>query len=314
MPNIQQLPAAQPQDIRIPGPAFQQPRPDFGENFDRQLQQVREDLHNQWNIEMQALQNTWFPSKQHYDTAKAKLMAKYQMKDYEARRQLEAQTAEQQMVRQLVTVNTRGMPAEEQATLRMQLGPEAERIVFAPTPRPLSPSQLGSPALQRSVHFFADTAPDIPGWEWGPPKKTGEGLLRAYTEWKDTIGYDYLNPVQQRQYDRAWDLFMQEDKRFVNWQNPEIQANVQIIRSRGDISDIMRQKALGAKSPLARGIAREPNLAMLKTALPAFGIPAIPKQAEVKVLDVETARKILDEAGGNKELARQIAKSRGYKL
>lgn len=232
-------------------------------DFDTQFAPARQDIDTQWRIEAKAMDNTWFKDRQSWQSAKSKLTAKYRLIEQKARSKLQgqmreqqqeqqAQEAEQQRVQELVGTDVRGLPREQQAQLRMELPPEAERIVFQ-QPDVLSVSQMGNRALADSINYYAKQAADTPGLEWGPPKKTGEGLLRAYGEWKDTIQYDSYGPVEQKQLDAVWDINMSNNKIFNKWENKKVQNQLRVLRGRGKGAAAIRERVVG-KSPLGRSI------------------------------------------------------------
>lgn len=102
-----------------------------------QVEEIRKQLHGQWQIEANALNRSWFSDRGKFETAKAKLNAKYQQMELNALTQMQRQQEEQQRVQQLIRRGTQGMDREEEAGLRMELGPEAERLVFPEKERPV---------------------------------------------------------------------------------------------------------------------------------------------------------------------------------
>lgn len=99
------------------------------------MREVREQLHAKWQIEANALNRSWFPDKSKFNTAVAKLNAKYQMQEHEAFTQLQQQEKERQRVQELIAKPDERSRAEE-ADIRLELEPEAERLVFPPQQDP----------------------------------------------------------------------------------------------------------------------------------------------------------------------------------
>ncbi len=286
-------------------------------DFAIQFQQIRQDLHGQYKIEIEQYKSTRFKDRAQFESVQSRLKAKYQMLEYKATTKLQqqiqqqqqeqqAQQAQQQRVQELVGTDVRGLPREQQAQLRMELPPEAERIVFQ-QPDVLSVSQMGNRALADSINYYAKQAADTPGLEWGPPKKTGEGLLGAYSEWKDTIQYDSYGPVEQKQLDAVWDINMSGNKIFKKWESKKVQNQLRVIRGRGKGAVAIRERVVG-KTPLARTIIT--GLSPVATAIqagrammgggraPAQQQPQPMQQQVITATNPQTGQKITSRDGG----------------
>lgn len=179
-----------------------------------------------------------------------------------------------------------------------------------PTERvPISPSGLIS--HKGTMEQFAKGAKEEPGWEWGPPKRKQENLEHQYVVWREAMGYNNYTPGQQRQLDFQWDTLMGEHKEY-EWDPAS--PGIKTLRTYGG-----RLTGVAAKkiSPLAKSIEKsKPFLTeQRKWRLGKFTHPLrAGPMPESRTLDAGTAKTILQEAGGDKEKARQIAKQRGYKL
>ncbi|KKK67373.1 hypothetical protein LCGC14_2954710 [marine sediment metagenome] len=225
-----------------------------------QTDQVKTQLYSQWQIEARALSVRPFRSQQLANAELAKLNAKYQRLEFDAVTKLQQQQEEQQRVQELIGQGTQGMGREEEAGLRMQLGPEAERLVF-PTQRaqgqPYSMSALQG-AISESIINFSDAAEDTSGWEWGPPKKTQAGLLSQYMKWRELISYDQINPIRQNQLDLQWDAYMRSDDRFDEWWTDDKKrkpiAEVSAERPTGKIGKAVRERVMSSAAAMTRQV------------------------------------------------------------
>lgn len=251
-----------------------------------QTDRIKNDLNAQWEIEAEALRYKPFRSQQLADAELAKLNAKYQQRELEAFTQLRQQTEEQQRVQQLIKQGTQGMSREKEAGLRMNLKPEAERLVFPsePTMTPLSISQLRArepgedfTKIQASIMEFAEAAPTIPK-PWTLEKnepKTKQGLINRYVGWRRYLGYEGLKPLVQRQYDDEWDVVMMGDKRFDKWWSNKKQrkplAEIKALRTPGKIGKIMQDRMMGAEgiTPLGRSITKAKPTEVVRWEQPA---------------------------------------------
>lgn len=217
-----------------------------------QTQKIRDTLTTQWQIEANALNKSWFSDRGKFETAKAKLNAKYQQMELQAFTQLQQQTEEQQRVQALIRQpreRTRG----EEAQLRMELRPEAERLVF-PAERvgrvPLSPTALTG--YREFMVPFAEAAKEQRGFEWGTPVRLQEDLVKQYLAARSQAGYDdpSWTPTIKRQFDYEWDTLMNEERNYKwNPQAPEIQS----LRPTGRL----QRAATKNITPLGTSVARK---------------------------------------------------------
>ena len=200
--------------------------------------------------------------------------------------------------------------AGAEAQWRLVLPPEAQAAMFPKESggKVFSLSELG--AQQEFIETVAAGAPEQPGMEWGPPKRTQEGLMQQYQFAILQAGYDDPSRAQtipRRQFDMNWDTVMRNHPEY-EW-DPE-SPSVKALRGQGKL----QQAAAKQITPLATSVRKD----MLKQTNHGRWYPA-GKEPERKVvakkeLDVATGQLLLDEAGGDKKKARKLAIERGYKL
>ena len=278
-----------------------------------QTRKIRDTLHAQWQIEAGALNKSHFSDRGKFETAKAKLNAKYQQMELKEFTQLQQQVEEQQRVQTLIRQPQERTRAEE-AQERMRLGPEAERLVF-PTERRgrFSPQQMwGKGGLAEHMGEWID-ATTITGARFGfGGTRKQSNLIKQYVGVSERAGYNDFTPEQKRQYNLVWDDMMASDeKNEWNPNSPEVKA----VRAVGKL----QQAAAKNITPLGASVRRKkkqftiPGYAGLYSAKVAKGIVSAvqPKQ---KTLDKTTAQQILKQAKGDKEVARRIAREQGYEL
>lgn len=99
------------------------------EQLTEQMEGVRKQLQTRWRIEAEALNKSWFSSKGHFDTALAKLNSKYQQEEFKIFSEIQQQEESRQRVQELIAGPSERGRAEE-TDIRLELGPEAERLVF----------------------------------------------------------------------------------------------------------------------------------------------------------------------------------------
>lgn len=217
-----------------------------------ETQKIRDTLHAQWQIEAKALSVKPFKSQQQADANLAQLNSKYQQKELQAFTQLQQQQQERQRVQDLIQ-QPQERSREEEAQLRMELRPEAERLVFPEAPQRLSVQQVASPALQQNIRAYADAAPTVHEFftRRGKEPKTKEGIVNQYLKWRESIVYDAIeSPLVRRQLDIQWDEAMAEDSRYDEWwinkEKRQPIVEIKALRTPGDIGKTMRGKIVGA--------------------------------------------------------------------
>ncbi len=208
--------------------------------------EIKSKLHGQWQIEAKALNKSWYPNREKFETAKAKLNAKYQSLELTAMTKLEQQQKEQQKVQQLIKQPQKRSP-EDEALLRMQLRPEAERLVF-PESKHIPPSYLRSGGFIDNIRGYAGAAPTIAELftrKENEPK-TKQGLIDQYQRWRESELYSTKSTSEQQQLDREWDMLMVGSSTFDKWWSDKTKrkqvTEVKALRSTGKIAGAMRDK------------------------------------------------------------------------
>ncbi len=109
----------------------------------------------------------------------------------------------------------------EQAAFKMVLPPEEFAARYPRQERqPAGAKPISAPSLGSASELmgeFIQGAEDKGGIEWGDPHKSKEGMVKQYISWRSQAGYDYMDPLHQRQLDQRWDALMRSDKRFGDW-------------------------------------------------------------------------------------------------
>lgn len=241
----------------------------------------------------------------------------------------------------------------DEAMWKLVVPPEHAAAMFPTVKKPTERVPISPPGLvshKELIQQFAEAAEPVKEWftrEKLEPR-TQENLIKQYVGWRETIGYTNYTPGQQRQLDIQWDDLMADRPKY-KW-DPK-SPNIRALRTYGGrITGIAAKKI----SPLAKSIqtSKVPVGVAYRTAAEAAeatlatreisplttpietGKPSVPSRAEQRrwalgkfihplrsgpmpesrILDTDTAGRILREAGGDKEKARQIAKRRGYIL
>ncbi len=246
-----------------------------------QTQEIRDTLHTQWQIEARALNVKPFKSQQQANAESAKLDAKYQQMELKAFTQLQQQTEEQQRVQDLIKQPQERTRAEE-AQLRMELEPEAERLVFPAEPQPFSIGQITSTAVMQSIQDFAEAAPTTHEFftrrENEP--KTKQGIINQYLEWRSLIRYNDLDLIYQQPLDQQWDAFMAGDEKYNEWwSNKEKHqpiVEIKALRTPGDIGKIMKGRIVGAAgiTPIGESVTKAKPRSAVPMDPTLFGVHA----------------------------------------
>lgn len=224
-------------------------------------------LRRQYKEDSYALESQYLTDQQ-FKGKMADLNAQYSNIWSSYQSQAAAQTKEIERIR---TMSGRGEidpQLGERAAWKTVLSSEAfaarypERVPTTPT-RPLSSSAVRSAtALMGEIAVGAE---DKRGLEWGEPRKTKEGLIEQYIDWRAQVGYDQLDPTHQNQLDMRWDALMKSDKIFRDWFSDREKnipvAEVKSLRSRGRIGRAMQDRVVGAPArrtnvtPLGKSVA-----------------------------------------------------------
>jgi hypothetical protein len=213
------------------------------------------------------------------------------------------------------------LPQEVMAARTASMKPPVQEKFAAP----FSPSQLdayeesaeefalaaGKGTIRKRELFGVDRlAPDVKGYSQA-------SIMRQYKAWRTNIGYDSMDSNKQRQVDSEWDSWVGTQGKKWKWdtESKEIRA----IRAKGPLS-----RGYGAQfrgTPTGPSEARNPLHDSIARAMPKKSYDDVPIETgmeeetpEPKVLTREIAVSIMQEAGGDRSKARQIAAERGYSL
>ena len=209
------------------------------------------------------------------------------------------------------TVLPREVMAARTATMRP---PEEEEMG-----EPFSPSKLE--AYGESAAEFGEatavTRPAKPGRNI--KVRSEQSLLRQYKAWRTNIGYDSMDANKQRQVDSEWDSWVGTQKGKWNW-DPKGSKVIQALRAKGKLSRGYGAQFRGTPTGPTEG--RNPLHDSIAKMLPARSYEEVLAESESdtlvgegpRTLTREIALSIMQEAGGDKAKARQIAAERGYSL
>ena len=178
-----------------------------------------------------------------------------------------------------------------------------------PSRAPLSPNAMEN--LMEGIEEFAEAAPKTTlKKRYGPfgvdvfkrdvRGRSQKDLLGKYQAWRTNIGYDGMTSVQQRQVDSQWDAWI--DTQSGNWKwNPE-SKEVMAARSKGPLSRSYGRQFY--KTPVGP---KEAGSEIMRS----VG-KSMPKETQGQQLTDDIARSLMQEAKGNTEEARRLARERGY--
>ena len=134
-----------------------------------------------------------------------------------------------------------------------------------------------------------------------------EDIVEQYLQAREDFGYDGYDPVARRQFDSRWDALLKADG-LEAWdpKAPEVQA----LRADGPLSKAFTRSLTPSGGPLAEGLAQSVQRKVQQREA---------QQARQTVVlradnpdDQRVIQALLQEAGGNPDVAEQLAKARGY--
>lgn len=295
-------------------PATQNPK----QILTNQSKKTQDYIQSQQQRELDIFRKTRFPNRNEAINQLNQLNSKYQGLLDQEKFKSDQQFGQLKQIQSLVDAGQIDPDAGQEAMWRLVLPLETERVMF-PKPvdmTPFSITQLKSQAFQVPLLEAADTAEEIRGFEWGPPKKTQQGLLDQYQLWRESIEYENRGLIKQQQLDREWDMAMRSEKKFSNWWMDEKQRKpipeVQALRSTGKIAQAMRSRMV--ETPMGGGVTTPFDQSMLDIKPKTKELPGPTTVSKGQKLDEETARWILNQVGGDKVKARQMAIQMGYSL
>ena len=161
-----------------------------------QMEGVRKQLETRWQIEAEALNKSWFSSQGQFNTALAKLNSKYQQEELKVFSEIQQQEESRQRIQELIAGPSERSRAEE-VDIRLELEPEAERLVF---PEQRDPRDEYREIRTTKDQVFQDVQQFVRG-------KDGK-LYRAKEEKEGTTWYltdqpDKNQPASQQE-EQAW--------------------------------------------------------------------------------------------------------------
>jgi len=259
------------------------------------MQSAQKQVADQYNQQLKTLRETPMADKdfaQQYN----KLAKSFQADVQKASQPFIQKSQQLQTIQNLIRQGHITAEKGAEAGWRVSLPQETERAMFPSAegrpPAPFSPGQLktyGELAAE-FVGAAEKTEPVARWWRIGPfgryKKPTKESLIRQYVGWQEQIGYANLPPVRQQQADIQWDDYVRgQDIEEWDPRDPEVMA----LRSKGRLTRAVARNV----TPVGRTIIRA-------------------KETARERITPNIARQFLSEAGGDKDRARQIARSRGY--
>jgi len=259
------------------------------------LQSAQKQVADQYNQRLQTIRRTPM-SDRDFAMQYNKLAASFQTDMQKVTQPFQQREQQLQTIQRLVRQGHITADRGNEALWRTVLPQETERAMFAPAgarpATPFSPTQLKSYG-ESAAEFVEAAEKTIPTERWyrfGPigryKRPTKDALTKQYTGWQEYIGYQNLSPVRQRQADIQWDDYV-KGQGIEEWdpEDPQIKA----LRSKGRLTRAMAPNV----TPVARTIIQA-------------------KETGGRRLTLQMAQQFVDEAGGDRNRARQIARSRGY--
>ncbi len=224
-------------------------------------------------------------SDQDYGNRSKQLDSEYESVRQDMRSKMKLAEGQLNSLKQMIDSGRISPEAGYEAMMRMVVPQETAAAMFprgGGADKPLGIGTLMGRSLATSISDYADYAKDLRGFEWGDPRKDKNSLLGQYDQWRQQIGYDQLNPVQQNQLDMQWDMYM-EGEAFENWWTDKDKRSpiteVKAMRAKGDLSKQMARRVSGTPS-MTRGLSTPMGKAMTAT----FSTPALPMSGAIKAI------------------------------
>ena len=223
-------------------------------------------LQQQFANEAGALEQQ-FMSDEQFTNKSAALQAKYKNAWLQRKFTSEQSVQSIQRIQTMVAQGKMDARLGEEAAFKMVMEPEAFAAKYPKQTTKRQAAPMSSAGVQSSSSLMADfisKSEDKRGLEWGEPKKTKESLIEQYSDWRTQVGYDQLDPMQQRQLDQRWDSIMSGNKQLKNWfgKDKEPIAEVKAMRSRGSIAKEMSKRLV---PPSSRAVSTPIGTAIRKT-------------------------------------------------
>ena len=275
---------------------------------ERQSRDMQSSLHRQFRASMSALEQQYMSDREFKNKAIA-LQVQYRTAVGKQQTKSKQQMGELKTRQRLMDEGVINPDAGQKAMWRLVLPSETGAAMFpkGPSARPFSPGQLEN--YKGMMETFALSGKEEPGIEWGKPVRTQETLIGQYLKAREHAGYDdpSWTPTQKRQFDTEWDALM-AGASYLHW-NP-LAPEVRAVRAKGKLQEAVAKQI----TPLAASVAKAK---MVRGGRPMYGWAEHGMQIRRpggKTLTRTQAKDLYLEAGGDKEVARKLARERGFKL
>jgi len=273
------MPGLQFEDL----PAGQDPLEIINQNTEDQLRRVRMETANaSYALDQQKR----YMRPEEYRQKRAQLDAQIDAKIYDYRFKKDLVNRHVNRVQDLMRDQSISAEAGQRALWEIAIPGSTKQMGKEQPVTPYSPSYITSPGVIESMQQFAGGAQEDPWYKPGIDHKTKQGLLRAYSEWKSQVGYDYVgrNPrermVKQAQLDQRWDDLMRSDAKYSKWFIDKKKrtpiSEVKSMRATGPLSQAMGRRL--KQSPISQSMIQkkqqaEKKKAPRKTLAGYYGIP-----------------------------------------
>lgn len=234
-------------------------------------------LGKQFQQDERALQSQYLSDKQ-YQAKSAELNAHYNNLLNSQSNAARGRIGELNRIKSMVGKGQIESQAGFQAGWKMVLPQETYDARFPKQERVAQTSPITAPSLKSAATMMSGIigeAEDKRGFEWGAPYKTQAGMIEKYIEWRAQSGYDYMEPLHQRQLDMRWDSLMKSDKIYRDWFSDEkktkVNASARSLRLKTGRMGRAVQKKMGVPqgaSPIGKSII---NVNHGKTVVPVSG-------------------------------------------
>lgn len=137
----------------------------------------------------------------------------------------------------------------------------------------------------------------------GERQPTTQDITRQYLQMRAETGYDTYSPEARRQFDTIWDRVLHDQGVESDVWNRDM-PSVQALRATGPLARAATRGLHPGGGPLARDLA--------ETVRSTRQQRQVQEEQSKQVLTEDVIDAILQEAGGDAQLATQIARQRGY--
>ncbi len=219
----------------------------------------------QYQNDTNALQQQYLTDEQ-YEGKKAALSTQYKNMWAEYQAQHDQGINEIKRIQSMASRGEIDPSLGERAAYKMVLPPEEFAARYPNQRQPSAARPISAPGLKSAAGMMAGLigeAEEKRGYEWGDPYKSKGGMVEKYIEWRSQSGYDYMDPLHQRQLDQRWDALMKSDKKYRDWFSNKkktiVNAEARTLRMKTRMGRAV-QKKMGVTrniSPIGGSIAGE---------------------------------------------------------